>query len=99
MSLRTQVASGFAVVAFPVVIVALVAVGAIDRQGGSVDAVLQENDRTLEAAVSPPRPGTRIVVVWDGELVKERVSPSETAPGSDELTDREAALDKLSDQV
>lgn len=50
MSLRSQVASGFAVVALPVVIVALVAVAAIDRLGGAVDGVLQDNERTLEAA-------------------------------------------------
>lgn len=50
MSLRFQVASGFAVVAIPVVIVALVAVAAIDRLGGAVGGVLQDNERTLEAA-------------------------------------------------
>lgn len=43
--------------------------------------------------------GTRLVVVRDGELVKEPVPPSGAAPTPDELTAREAALDELSDQA
>lgn len=50
MTLRRQIASGFAVVAVPVVVVTLIALSVIGRLGSAVDAVLLENDRSLEAA-------------------------------------------------
>ena len=50
MTLRRQIIAGFAVVALPVILLALVAYGVIGTLGGAVDAVLQENERSLEAA-------------------------------------------------
>lgn len=50
MTLRSQIASGFAVLLVPVVVIALVAVAVIRGLGGAVDRVLLENERSLEAA-------------------------------------------------
>ena len=50
MTLRQQIVAGFAVVALPVVLLALVAYAVIGALGGAVEAVLQENERSLEAA-------------------------------------------------
>ena len=50
MALRQQIASGFAVLLIPLAIVALVALSTISRLGGAVEAVLLDNERSLEAA-------------------------------------------------
>jgi CHASE3 domain sensor protein len=50
MTLRRQIIAGFAVVALPVVLLALVAYAVIGSLGGAVETVLQENERSLEAA-------------------------------------------------
>ena len=49
MTLRQQIAAGFAVLLVPLAIVALVALSTISDLGGAVGAVLADNDRTLEA--------------------------------------------------
>ena len=49
MSLRSQIAGGFAVLLVPVAIIALVALSTISRLGGAVEAVLADNERSLEA--------------------------------------------------
>ena len=49
MSLRAQIAAGFAVLLVPVAIVALVALSTISRLGGAVEAVLADNERSLQA--------------------------------------------------
>lgn len=55
MSLRQQIVAGFAVLLGPLAVVALVAFAVIGRLGGAVDAVLLENERTLEAAAEMDR--------------------------------------------
>ena len=50
MTLGTQIGTGFAVLAVPVAILALVAFAVLSRLGGAVEAVLLENDRTLAPA-------------------------------------------------
>jgi CHASE3 domain sensor protein len=49
-ALRTRIASGFAILALPTLVLAVVALAAIDRLGRAVDTVLLENERTLDAA-------------------------------------------------
>ena len=49
MALRQQIAAGFAVLLVPLAVVALVALSTISALGGAVDAVLADNDRSLEA--------------------------------------------------
>ena len=49
MALRQQIVSGFAVLILPLAIVALVALSAISSLGGAVEAVLADNERSLEA--------------------------------------------------
>ena len=49
MSLHSQIAGGFAVLLIPVAIIALVALSTISGLGGAVDAVLADNERSLEA--------------------------------------------------
>ncbi|MGB3542268.1 MAG: hypothetical protein WBA11_05010, partial [Rubrivirga sp.] len=49
MALRQQIVSGFAVLLLPLAIVALVALSTISSLGGAVDAVLADNERSLEA--------------------------------------------------
>ena len=50
MTLRNQIAAGFAVLLVPVVLIALVSIAVIQALGGAVDSVLLENERSLEAA-------------------------------------------------
>ena len=49
MNLRRQIIAGFAVLLVPVVLIALVAFAVLGRLGGAVDAVLSENERSLQA--------------------------------------------------
>ncbi len=49
MSLRSQIAGGFAVLLIPLAIIALVALSTISRLGGAVEAVLADNERSLQA--------------------------------------------------
>ncbi len=48
--LRTRIASGFAIIILPLVVISIVALATIDRLGRSVDTVLLENERSLAAA-------------------------------------------------
>ncbi len=50
MGLRQQIAAGFAVLLVPLAIVALIALSTISRLGGVVEAVLEDNERSLAAA-------------------------------------------------
>lgn len=50
MTLRRQIAAGFAVLLVPLAIVAILALTTIARLGGAVDAVLLDNERSLAAA-------------------------------------------------
>lgn len=49
MTLRQQIAAGFAVLLLPVAIIALVALSTVSQLGGAVEAVLADNERSLEA--------------------------------------------------
>ncbi len=48
--LRTRIASGFAIIILPLVVISIVALATIDQLGRSVDTVLVENERSLAAA-------------------------------------------------
>ncbi|MEM6336792.1 MAG: hypothetical protein AAF752_09495, partial [Bacteroidota bacterium] len=49
MTLRQQIIAGFAVLIIPIVLVALISFAVLGRLGGAVDAVLLENERSLQA--------------------------------------------------